>query len=119
MIQRMFDLDKLRTNLATLMDGMSANELARRSGVQQTTISRMLAGKIEAPGIDHLCNLAEYFGVTVSQLIGEKPLKTPDYSKLENVMDKLPEYRRNTVINVAQDVAHSFLQEPEAPYNRE
>ena len=114
-MKSMFDLEKLRANLAALMKdkgAMSDNELARQTGINQTTISRLLKGKIADPGVDKLCKLADYFGVTLSQLIGEKPIKPErDYTELENMLDMLPEYRRNTVINVAQSLAN----EPEPP----
>lgn len=114
-MKSMFDMQKLSANLEALMKDLgdiSANELARRSGLDQTTISRILKGTIADPGIRKLCVLADFFGVTLSQLIGEKPLKPEnDYSKLEKVLDTLPQYRRNTIMNVAQSLAN----EAEAP----
>lgn len=115
MIQPMFDPEKLRANLAILMAGISANELWRKSGVQQTTISRILAGKIDTPKIDQLCKLAEYFGVTVSQLIGELPMREPpppSYAELERELDSMPAHRRLTAINIV----HTIAMEPDAPY---
>lgn len=63
--------------LATLMarDGeISQNELCRRTGVNQSTLQRYLAGLVTTPSIKILTPLAEYFNVTLAQLRGEIPL---------------------------------------------
>lgn len=53
--------------------GLSKNELARRSGVGLSTISRIESGIIGSPGIDVLRRLAEAMGVALSELTGETP----------------------------------------------
>lgn len=66
-------IDKI---LATLMteQGINQAELARRTGVKQPTISRILkpAGPkgIKSPTDDQVRPLAEYFGITTDQLRG-------------------------------------------------
>ena len=115
MIYSMFDLKKLCANLAILTAGVSDNKLWELTGIQQTTISRLKAGKIKSPSIDLLAKLADYYGITVSQLIGEKPLRTgaqASYAELENMLDDMPAHKRLTAINVV----HTIAQEPDAPY---
>jgi transcriptional regulator with XRE-family HTH domain len=113
MILAMFKLDKLRANLKILTEGISDNKLWELTGIQQTTISRLKAGKIKAPSIDLLSKLADHFGISVSQLIGDEPLvKDVKYKELENMLDHMPAHRRVTIMNIA----HTIAQEPEPPY---
>ena len=48
--------------------GMSQNELARRSGLEQGSISRYAAA-LQMPGIKAVVNIALALGVTVDELI--------------------------------------------------
>jgi HTH-type transcriptional regulator / antitoxin HipB len=52
-------------------EGWSQSELARRSGVPQTAISRLEAGKVGVVNLAHLEKLAAVFGVKPAYLIGE------------------------------------------------
>lgn len=52
----------------------SAGELARRSGVSQPTISRILNGKTVDPERDTADTLAAFFRVSVPQLVGDLPI---------------------------------------------
>lgn len=113
MIDNMFDIEKLRANLKTLTNGVSDNKLWELTGIPQTTISRLKAGKIKSPSIDVLSKLADYYGITVSQLIGELPLKkTPTYLELETMLDHMPAHKRMTAINIVYTIAA----EPDTPY---
>ncbi|HRX70981.1 MAG: helix-turn-helix transcriptional regulator [Candidatus Competibacteraceae bacterium] len=62
--------------LSTLMDraGLTDNELSDRVGVPQPTISRIRNGAIRDPRDSTLRPLAQYFGLSVSQLRGDMPL---------------------------------------------
>jgi transcriptional regulator with XRE-family HTH domain len=53
--------------------GWSQSELARQSGVPQTTISRLEAGKIGVVNLAHLEKLADAFGVNAAVLIEHTP----------------------------------------------
>jgi transcriptional regulator with XRE-family HTH domain len=113
MINAMFDLDKLRANLITLTEGVSDNKLWELTGIPQTTISRLKAGKIKAPSIELLAKLADHFGLSVSQLIGDEPLKkTQTYQELESMLDHMPAHKRMTAINIV----HTIAMEPDLPY---
>ena len=50
---------------------LSENELARRTGVSQQIINRILSGENQNPKIATLKPLANYFMVSISQLIGD------------------------------------------------
>ncbi|AJO76881.1 transcriptional regulator [Pseudomonas sp. MRSN 12121] len=51
-------------------DGISPTELHRRTGVPQSTLSRILSGKIVDPSDKHISRIAEYFQVSTDQLRG-------------------------------------------------
>jgi transcriptional regulator with XRE-family HTH domain len=59
-----------------IVDGkpMSANELAKRSEVPQSTISRILAGQSKDVRQNVLERLAAHFNITIGQLRGEESL---------------------------------------------
>lgn len=50
------------------------NELARRTGIPQPTLQRMVAGTVENPHQNSLKPLAEYFQVSIEQLKGLQPI---------------------------------------------
>lgn len=54
--------------------GLTDNELADRCGIPQPTISRIRNGESRDPRDSTLRPLAQYFGLTVSQLRGDVPL---------------------------------------------
>jgi len=66
-------MNNLSNNLRNLLHGakLSENELARRTGIPQQMINRMLSGVNKNPKIATLLPIAQYFKVTISQLIGE------------------------------------------------
>lgn len=54
--------------------GWSQSELFRRSGVHNSTISRIESGEIPSPGIDILSRLSNALGVDLSEITGEVPM---------------------------------------------
>lgn len=54
--------------------GIKESELARQTGLPQTTINRLLLGDTFDPRANTLKPIAKFFGVTVGQLLGEEPL---------------------------------------------
>jgi phage repressor protein C with HTH and peptisase S24 domain len=60
------------TVLRALLDqhGISPTELCRRTGVPQSTLSRILNGKIVDPSDKHISKIAGYFAVSTDQLRG-------------------------------------------------
>ena len=51
-------------------DRISPTELHRRTGVPQSTLSRILSGKIVDPSDKHISRIAEYFRVSTDHLRG-------------------------------------------------
>ncbi len=54
--------------------GIRTTELARRIGLKQPTVHRIVEGVSPTPHQSSLVPLAEFFGITVEQLRGEEPL---------------------------------------------
>lgn len=67
---------------------MSDNELARRSGLPQPTITRIRTGKTKDPETATIQALANYFKVTTSQMRGDQPLAGSAPS-LDDLLDQL------------------------------
>ncbi|MGY4490220.1 LexA family transcriptional regulator [Pseudomonas sp. TE3610] len=66
-------------------DGLSATELHRRTGVPQSTLSRILGGKIVDPADKHIAKLAEYFRVSTDQLRGRASLAGNGHAELRDI----------------------------------
>lgn len=68
----------LSENLRELMikAGITEARLARESSVPQPTINRILSKATKFPRGDTLSDLANFFGITISQLLGDDPLPT-------------------------------------------
>lgn len=56
--------------------GIREAELARQTGLPQTTINRLLLGETHDPRANTLIPIATFFGVTVGQLLGQEPLNS-------------------------------------------
>ncbi|ASE19288.1 XRE family transcriptional regulator [Pseudomonas protegens] len=69
---RSMQIRNVSTVLRELLDrdGISPTELHRRTGVPQSTLSRILSGKIVDPSDKHISRIAEYFQVSTDQLRG-------------------------------------------------
>lgn len=78
-------LIKCRTIIKELLaqEHINVTELARRIHLPQPTIHRLLTGKTEDPKLSTLCLIAEYFGVSLDQILGNTQLKN-DNNNLKN-----------------------------------
>lgn len=66
-------MSNLKNNLRELLQKskLSENELARRTGIPQQIINRMLSGVNKNPKISTILPIVRYFGISIDQLIGE------------------------------------------------
>lgn len=81
------------TEILTLLakrESLSDNDLADKTGIPQPTISRIKSGESQDPRDRTLRPLAEYFGITVSQLRGDVPL--PDYPPINEASNVSRDY---------------------------
>lgn len=67
-------LSKLGSNLNMLLkkEGLSSDDLSRLIGIPSTTIKRMRSGDAN-PTLNNLLPIAEYFSITLNQLISGDP----------------------------------------------
>lgn len=73
---RMMTMDEiiLKDRLLSLMEGMSESRLARAANIPKATINRILSGRTPDPRASTLIPIAQYFGVSLEQLLGVAPL---------------------------------------------
>ncbi len=77
---------KLGPILKQLMaeQGLSESELARRTGIGQPVIHRMASGETDNPKVATLSPVANYFALSISQLIGDDALPADRVSGTHN-----------------------------------
>lgn len=80
--------------------GLNEVELANKSGISQATINRIMNGANPDPKISTIIPIANYFGVTIGQLIGSEPLFNEDKSTISRFAripilgwDDVPKYK--------------------------
>lgn len=67
-------------SLSTLLKGLMAelgineSELARRTGIGQPVVHRICSGETDNPKVATLSPIANFFAISISQLIGDEPL---------------------------------------------
>ena len=67
-------------NINTILDllitnsGLSGSEIARKINVSYTTLNSIQNGKTTNPTIENATKIADFFGISVDQLIGKAPM---------------------------------------------
>lgn len=66
-------MNKASVNIRKLMksSGTTVAELARRTGIQQPTVHRIVSGEVDNPRLDNIIKLAKALGVTTAELLEE------------------------------------------------
>lgn len=69
----------LKTVLRQLMScsGLSANALAKHLDLPPPTVNRLITGEVQDPRLSTLTGIANYFGVSLDQLVGRLELEKP------------------------------------------
>ncbi len=69
-------MNKLAKVLNQLMkeQDLTVSELARRTGVGQPVIHRVLSGETDNPKVTTLSPIADFFAVSIGQLLGNEPI---------------------------------------------
>jgi transcriptional regulator with XRE-family HTH domain len=97
----------LGDRITTLLDrrGLSHNEIARRCGIKQPSISRIIKGE-QMPKLDTLQAIARHLHVSVAQLIGEAPLCEEDETAhIMHIMQELPPYKKAALVAAAESLS--------------
>jgi transcriptional regulator with XRE-family HTH domain len=105
-------MENLSTVLGRLVaeKGISSAELARKTGVSQPVVHRLIAGETENPQILSLKPLADYFGISLDQLLGYAPLNAPksfDNALMHSVTSKLSTIK--TVASILIDLLPGLI----------
>ena len=106
-------MENLSTVLTYLMSekGIKSAELARKTGIGQPVIYRMMTGTTENPQVLSLKPIADFFGVSLDQLLGLSPLnsqKPLDNISLHNLTNKLTTIK--TIASVLVDLLPELIE---------
>lgn len=84
-----------------LKRNLSANAVSLASGVPQSTISRFLKGTHDTLTLENTVKLADFFGLTVSELIGEREIvqKNYDLSIIDILLESIQSYETKRSIS--------------------
>lgn len=89
-------------------DIRSERQLAIDCNMSQTTLNRFMKGETDSLDFMHLQTLAHYFGLTISQLIGETPYDEDRKVRIVTLaMQQMPEYKKDVLVATS-----SALNEP-------
>lgn len=74
------NISQFRNVMVKLMaaEGVNTTELARRINLPQPTVHRLVVGKTEDPKLSTLISIAEYFSITLDQLLGNADLASEE-----------------------------------------
>jgi SOS-response transcriptional repressor LexA len=70
----------MKNSMSTILKGLmtelgiNESELARRTGVGQPVVHRICSGETDNPKVATLSPIANFFAISISQLIGDEPL---------------------------------------------
>lgn len=106
-------MENLSAVLSHLMSEkrIKSAELARKTGVGQPVVYRLMTGTTENPQVLTLKPIADFFGVSLDQLLGLKPLSTQrslDNISLHNLDNKLITIK--TIASVLVDLLPSLIE---------
>jgi transcriptional regulator with XRE-family HTH domain len=91
----------------------SNRALAIAAGVQQTTLSRYMAGETKDMEMANFRAIADALEVTVSQLLGETPIfSDPRMNTVLRVMERLPDVGRDAIVATANALCKSMGDPP-------
>lgn len=95
---------------------LSQEELAKASGVNKATVSRLLKGEVEGITATNVANLANALGVSIDFLMGRtgdpevKPTMEMAIAEIVAIAKTLSEFRQRDLLLIAQ--AYSDAEEP-------
>ncbi len=106
-------MENLSNILSHLMakTGIKSAELARKTGIGQPVVYRLMTGTTENPQILTLKPIADFFGVSIDQLIGltslenQKPLNTTLVHDLTNKLNTI-----KTIASVLTDFLPALIE---------
>jgi transcriptional regulator with XRE-family HTH domain len=105
-------MKNLSSVLASLMSQhrLTSSELARQTGIAQPVIYRLVTGTTENPQIMTLKPIADYFKISIDQVLGLTSLNHPkvlDNDLMHTITNKLVVIK--TVSNILMDITPSLI----------
>lgn len=79
--------------------GISPSAAAMEAGLSKSLVTKWKSNKVEVPSPDVLKKLSNYFGIPVSELLGEKDIKKEQTTEIDSLPDK-----RKALIEFAMSV---------------
>lgn len=91
-----------------IVDGkpITQTRLSEATGVPQSTIHRVLAGKHSSMNLENLIAIANYFGVTLGQLAGTEALDRKEWSAEAKAVAAKIERIESALADIHQMVLH-------------
>lgn len=94
---------------------LTQEELAELARLSRVTIAKYESGRIE-PGINAMMRIADAFGITVDELLGNAPLpeqitakpKNENISAIIRVLNQLPEKEQEKALNMMRIVFDEY-----------
>jgi SOS-response transcriptional repressor LexA len=107
-------MGNLKDNLTTLMEEAHINvsELARKVGIGQPVLHRIMAGETTNPNVNTLSPIAKFFSISISELIGDSPissLRLP--GEVKPKISEIPILKLNDVIEWLDNNENDILPE--------
>lgn len=106
-------MNQLSEILSELMakQGINSAELARRTGIGQPVIHRLMSGVTDNPQVYTLLPIATYFNITIEQLIGTKSWKKGkllDATSVHQINNQIVTIK--TIASVLSDLTPNLLE---------
>lgn len=106
-------MENLAATLSYLMSerGIKSAELARKTGVGQPVIYRLMTGTTENPQVLTIKPIADFFGVSLDQLLGISPLSNQraiDSISIHSLNNKLTTIK--TIASVLVDILPPLIE---------
>lgn len=105
-----------RTNIRKLMEQheiRSERQLAIECGIVQSTLNRFLSGETDSFDFVNLQTVAHFFGLTVSQLIGETAFEEDRKVRVVTLaMQQMPEYKKDMLVAASSALAQPDDHQP-------
>lgn len=94
-------MENLAATLSYLMSerGIKSAELARKTGVGQPVIYRLMTGTTENPQVLTIKPIADFFGISLDQLLGISPLSN------QRVIDSISIHSLNNKLTTIKTIA--------------
>jgi|SRR3990167_4637252 len=108
-------MENLSTILSHLMSekGIKSAELARKTGIGQPVVYRLMTGVTENPQVLTLKPIADFFGVSLDQLLGLSPLNNQrpmDNTLLHHLNNKLTTIKTiaSALVDLLPDIIEGY-----------